>query len=142
PIRNQAGTRTFPVSIPAASPTGDGKRSPKTGRESALSRGGGRPGTLAQALSRAAARPCARSGSRAKRKGRTARYIAATYRGPVRKRRLRGSASAARMNGLDVTSEQRPFAAPPQGTQDLLFEAARRLRRCEAVLARLFEERG
>ena len=33
-------------------------------------------------------------------------------------------------------------SAPPQGTQDLLFEAARRLRRCEAALARLFEERG
>lgn len=33
-------------------------------------------------------------------------------------------------------------SAPPQGTQDLLFEAARRLRRCEAVLARLYEERG
>jgi ATP phosphoribosyltransferase regulatory subunit len=33
-------------------------------------------------------------------------------------------------------------AAPPQGTQDLLFEAARRLRRCEAALARVFEEHG
>ncbi|MFL5418642.1 MAG: ATP phosphoribosyltransferase regulatory subunit [Myxococcales bacterium] len=46
------------------------------------------------------------------------------------------------MNGLDVDSGQRPLAAPPQGTQDLLFEAARRLRRCEAALARFFEERG
>src|SRR4051794_29226193 len=46
------------------------------------------------------------------------------------------------MTGLDVASEQRPLAAPPQGTQDLLFEAARRLRRCEAALARVFEERG
>jgi ATP phosphoribosyltransferase regulatory subunit len=46
------------------------------------------------------------------------------------------------MSGLDATGEQRPFAAPPQGTQDLLFEAARRLRRCEAALARVFEERG
>src|SRR3954466_7498061 len=35
-----------------------------------------------------------------------------------------------------------PPAPPPQGTQDLLFEAARRLRRCEAALARFFEERG
>ena len=33
-------------------------------------------------------------------------------------------------------------AAPPQGTQDLLFEGARRLRRCEAALARVFEEHG
>ncbi len=32
--------------------------------------------------------------------------------------------------------------APPQGTQDLLFEAARRLRRCEATLAQLFEAAG
>jgi ATP phosphoribosyltransferase regulatory subunit len=32
--------------------------------------------------------------------------------------------------------------APPPGTQDLLFEAARRLRRCEAVLAHVFEEHG
>jgi ATP phosphoribosyltransferase regulatory subunit len=32
--------------------------------------------------------------------------------------------------------------APPQGTQDLLFEAARRLRRCEATLANLFETAG
>ncbi len=32
--------------------------------------------------------------------------------------------------------------APPQGTQDLLFEAARRLRRCEAALATLFESAG
>lgn len=32
--------------------------------------------------------------------------------------------------------------APPQGTQDLLFEAARRLRRCEATLAALFESAG
>jgi ATP phosphoribosyltransferase regulatory subunit len=32
--------------------------------------------------------------------------------------------------------------APPQGTQDLLFEAARRLRRCEAALAALFESAG
>jgi ATP phosphoribosyltransferase regulatory subunit len=36
-----------------------------------------------------------------------------------------------------------PFAAgPPPGTQDLLFEAARRLRRCEAALARRFEQHG
>jgi ATP phosphoribosyltransferase regulatory subunit len=33
-------------------------------------------------------------------------------------------------------------AAPPQGTQDLLFEAARRLRRCEAALASVFEAHG
>ena len=33
-------------------------------------------------------------------------------------------------------------AAPPQGTQDLLFEAARRLRRCEAALAGVFEAHG
>jgi len=46
------------------------------------------------------------------------------------------------MSGLDTAGEQRPFAAPPQGTQDLLFEAARRLRRCEAALAHVFEERG
>lgn len=31
---------------------------------------------------------------------------------------------------------------PPPGTQDLLFEAARRLRRCEAALARVFEAGG
>src|SRR5207237_3101864 len=31
-------------------------------------------------------------------------------------------------------------AAPLPGTQDLLFEAARRLRRCEAALCRVFEE--
>ena len=46
------------------------------------------------------------------------------------------------MRRLDLTSEQRPIAAPPHGTQDLLFEGARRLRRCEAALARVFEERG
>jgi ATP phosphoribosyltransferase regulatory subunit len=34
------------------------------------------------------------------------------------------------------------FAAPPPGTQDLLFESARRLRRCEASLAQLFEQHG
>ena len=34
------------------------------------------------------------------------------------------------------------LAAPPPGTQDLLFEAARRLRRCEAALASLFEGAG
>ena len=34
------------------------------------------------------------------------------------------------------------LAAPPPGTQDLLFEAARRLRRCEAALAALFEGAG
>ena len=33
-------------------------------------------------------------------------------------------------------------AAPPPGTQDLLFEAARRLRRCEGALAQLFEAHG
>src|SRR5207248_155561 len=142
PIRNQAGTRTFPLSIPAARPIGDGKRSPKTERESERSGDRGRAGTLVQTLSKAAASSCARSGSSAKRKGRTARYTAAPYRGPTRNRRLRGSAGAARMNGLDASFEQRPFAAPPQGTQDLLFEAARRLRRCEAALAHLFEERG
>ena len=32
--------------------------------------------------------------------------------------------------------------APPQGTQDLLFDAARLLRRCEATLAALFESAG
>jgi ATP phosphoribosyltransferase regulatory subunit len=32
--------------------------------------------------------------------------------------------------------------APPDGTQDLLFAAARRLRRCEALLAEAFEARG
>lgn len=31
---------------------------------------------------------------------------------------------------------------PPPGTQDLLFEAARRLRRCEAAIARVFEAGG
>jgi len=50
------------------------------------------------------------------------------------------------MDPLDGRSkdarEAPPRAAPPQGTQDLLFEAARRLRRCEAALARVFEERG
>src|SRR4051794_21075191 len=46
------------------------------------------------------------------------------------------------MNGWDVDSGHRPLAAPPQGTQDLLFEAARRLRRCEAALSRVFEARG
>jgi ATP phosphoribosyltransferase regulatory subunit len=34
------------------------------------------------------------------------------------------------------------YSAPPPGTQDLLFEAARRLRRCEAALASLFEGAG
>ena len=33
-------------------------------------------------------------------------------------------------------------AGPPQGTQDLLFAAARRLRRCEAALAKVFEAHG
>jgi ATP phosphoribosyltransferase regulatory subunit len=33
-------------------------------------------------------------------------------------------------------------AGPPPGTQDLLFEAARRLRRCEAALANRFEQHG
>jgi ATP phosphoribosyltransferase regulatory subunit len=33
-------------------------------------------------------------------------------------------------------------AAPPPGTQDLLFDAARRLRRCESALASLYESRG
>ena len=42
----------------------------------------------------------------------------------------------------DNAREAPQRAAPPQGTQDLLFEAARRLRRCETALARVFEERG
>jgi ATP phosphoribosyltransferase regulatory subunit len=40
---------------------------------------------------------------------------------------------------LDETSIS---AGPPQGTQDLLFGAARRLRRCEAALAHVFEGAG
>ena len=51
-----------------------------------------------------------------------------------------------KMDGLDARSNNAREApartAPPQGTQDLLFEAARRLRRCEAALARVFEEHG
>src|SRR3989442_10587779 len=50
------------------------------------------------------------------------------------------------MHRLDARSkdarEGTPGAARAQGTQDLLFEAARRLRGCEAALARVFEERG
>lgn len=34
------------------------------------------------------------------------------------------------------------IASPPPGTQDLLFGAARRLRRCEAALAQVFEAHG
>ena len=51
------------------------------------------------------------------------------------------------MDGLDERPKD-PWrdapagAAPPQGTQDLLFEAARRLRRCESALARVFEAHG
>src|SRR5229473_2443441 len=83
PSRNQAGTSTWPLSIPAASPTGLGKRRPH--------------------------RVCA---------------------------------SASRARGRRAARDQPARAAPPQGTQDLLFEAARRLRRCEAALARVFEEHG
>ena len=36
----------------------------------------------------------------------------------------------------------RDAAGPPPGTQDLLFEAALRLRRCEAALASRFEQHG
>src|SRR5204863_5949767 len=42
-------------------------------------------------------------------------------------------------------AENRPFvqpATPLPGTQDLLFEAARRLRRCEATLCARFEAKG
>jgi len=39
-------------------------------------------------------------------------------------------------------SFQEARKAPPEGTQDLLFEAARRLRRCEAALVRVFEAHG
>ncbi len=41
-----------------------------------------------------------------------------------------------------MDAETRQPAAPLPGTQDLLFEAARRLRRCEAALCRVFEEGG
>jgi ATP phosphoribosyltransferase regulatory subunit len=43
---------------------------------------------------------------------------------------------------VDAFDDQRRPAAPAPGTQDLLFEAARRLRRCEAALSRVFEARG
>src|SRR5205814_6926167 len=72
----------------------------------------------------------------------TRRYTKAHYLVEACRSWLRAFERAATMGHLDVDSEQRAFAAPPQGTQDLLFEAARRLRRCEAALARFFEERG
>ncbi len=40
------------------------------------------------------------------------------------------------------TDTSRAAKAPPHGTQDLLFEAALRLRRCEAALAGVFEKQG
>jgi ATP phosphoribosyltransferase regulatory subunit len=43
---------------------------------------------------------------------------------------------------VDYFDDQRRPAAPAPGTQDLLFEAARRLRRCEAALAHVFEAHG
>jgi ATP phosphoribosyltransferase regulatory subunit len=43
---------------------------------------------------------------------------------------------------VDAFDDQRRPAAPAPGTQDLLFEAARRLRRCEAALSRVFETHG
>ncbi|GAC1338453.1 MAG: ATP phosphoribosyltransferase regulatory subunit [Myxococcales bacterium] len=44
--------------------------------------------------------------------------------------------------GPPVESRAPLAAGPPPGTQDLLFEAARRLRRCEAALALRFEQSG
>lgn len=55
-------------------------------------------------------------------------------RGPV-------SADDPSQRGTDPLSAE-GRAGPPQGTQDLLFAAARRLRRCEAALAAVFEANG
>lgn len=44
--------------------------------------------------------------------------------------------------GPDAALSEGARAGPPPGTQDLLFEAARRLRRCEAALAHRFEQHG
>lgn len=46
------------------------------------------------------------------------------------------------MRGLADRDASTTANAPPHGTQDLLFEAAVQLRRCEAALARLFEANG
>lgn len=45
-------------------------------------------------------------------------------------------------SGAPVDARAPLGAGPPPGTQDLLFEAARRLRRCEAALAQRFEQHG
>jgi ATP phosphoribosyltransferase regulatory subunit len=56
---------------------------------------------------------------------------------------LRIAARPGRIEGfVEAFDDQRRPAAPAPGTQDLLFEAARRLRRCEAALSRVFEARG
>src|SRR5207253_2816229 len=140
PRPNQAGTSTCPLSIPAASPTGLGNRSPHRVCESA-SRARGRRARRDHVQSDAPATVCAASGGSRNRRGRSRRYTRAHHTP-----QLPAAPTPRTMRPLDPPSkdarEAPARAAPPQGTQDLLFEAARRLRRCEAALARVFEERG